>query len=188
MNLESNFNATFKKFSYKIFQFSKIRKYLPPDVRVLVYKQTVLPMVEYISYLLYINRKHDVDKLQKLQNRALRLCFDIIDPMSVSVCQLHTQAQIGMLEPRRDVQLLGLLYDMRSDTRYLRDTIINTRLADRIVFSVDRVNYEYIDGRHIMLGINCGTIWIWMYRCRELSLCLNQESSYLTDTCTQYLK
>ena len=54
MNLESNFNATFKKFSYKIFQFSKIRKYLPPDVRVLVYKQTVLPMVEYISYLLYI--------------------------------------------------------------------------------------------------------------------------------------
>ena len=33
-------------------------------------------------------------------------------------------------------------YDMRSDTRYLRDTIINTRLADRIVFSVDRVNYE----------------------------------------------
>ena len=142
MNLASNFNATFKKFSYKIFQFSKIRKYLPPDVRVLVYKQTVLPMVEYISYLLYINRKHDVDKLQKLQNRALRLCFDIIDPMSVSVCQLHTQAQIGMLEPRRDVQLLGLLYDMRSDTRYLRDTIINTRLADRIVFSVDRVNYE----------------------------------------------
>ena len=142
MNLESNFNATFKKFSYKIFQFSKIRKYSPPDVRVLVYKQTVLPMVEYISYLLYINRKHDVDKLQKLQNRALRLCFDIIDPMSVSVCQLHTQAQIGMLEPRRDVQLLGLLYDMHSDTRYLRDTIINTRLADRIVFSVDRVNYE----------------------------------------------
>ena len=71
LNLESNFNSIFKKFSYKLFQFSKIRKYLPVDMRVLVYNQAILPLVEYVSYLLCLNRKHDIDKLQKLQNKGL---------------------------------------------------------------------------------------------------------------------
>ena len=53
MNLESNFNVVFKKFSYKLFQFSKIRKYLPQDVRVLVYKQAVL---ESFRCVIYINK------------------------------------------------------------------------------------------------------------------------------------
>ena len=68
MNLEANFNNVFKRFSYKVFQFSKIKNYLNVKTRVLVYKQTVLPFVEYISSLLFLNRKLDVDKLQKLQN------------------------------------------------------------------------------------------------------------------------
>ena len=142
MNLESNFNSIFKKFSYKIFQFTKIRKYLPNDIRVLVYKQTVLPLVEYISYLLYINRKHEVDKLHKLQNRSLRLCFDINDPKTISVCELHKRAELLNLETRREIQLLGLLYDLRGDPRYVKAPTANTRLADKIVFSVERVNYE----------------------------------------------
>ena len=89
MNLESNFNNIFKRFSHKVFQFSKIKNYLNPKTRVLVYKQTVLPFVEYISSLLFLNRKHDVEKLQKLQNKALRICLDIIDPRDVSVKMLH---------------------------------------------------------------------------------------------------
>ena len=70
MTLNANINYIFKKFSYKVFQFTKIRHYLDIKTRVLVYKQTIMPLAEYAGFLLNLNRKHDIEKLQKLQNRA----------------------------------------------------------------------------------------------------------------------
>ena len=115
MNLEANFNNIFKSFSYKIFQFSKIKNYLTQKTRILVYKQTILPFVEYVSFLLYLNRKYDVDKLQKLQNNALRICFDIKDPKLLSVDALHERANIGSLLERREQLLMGVMFDLRID-------------------------------------------------------------------------
>ena len=132
LSLSSNFNNLFKKFSYKLFQFTKIRKYLPPDIRLIVYKQAILLLVEYVSYLLYLNRKHDVDKLQKLQNKALRLCFDIIDPRAISVCHLHVQANLLTLEHRREKQLLGLMFDVSKKEEYIKRNLIQTRQADKV--------------------------------------------------------
>ena len=50
---------------------------MPQDTRITVYKQTILPLVEYVSYMLLFNLKIDTAKFQKLQNRALRLCYNI---------------------------------------------------------------------------------------------------------------
>ena len=44
LTMKQNFNTVFKKFSYKIYQFGKIRKCLSTATRILVYKQTVLPL------------------------------------------------------------------------------------------------------------------------------------------------
>ena len=60
----------------------------------------------------------------------------------ITVSQLHAQAHLLDLSKRREIQLLGLLFDARNDQRYVRNAVANTRLADRIVFSVERVNYE----------------------------------------------
>ena len=64
MTLSANFNSIFKKLSHKIFQFGKIRKYMDINTRVLVYKQTILPLVEYVSFMLCLNNVGEVDKLQ----------------------------------------------------------------------------------------------------------------------------
>ena len=64
MTLRPNFNCIYKKFSHKIYQFGKIRKYIDVPTRVLVYKQTILPLVDYVSFMLmlknYRNCKIDV--------------------------------------------------------------------------------------------------------------------------------
>ena len=91
LTMKPNFNNVFKKFSYKIHQFGKIKKYLNVDTRLLVYKQTVLPLSEYVSFMMYLNTKHDVDKLQRLQNRALRMIYDIQNPRDISIDELHLQ-------------------------------------------------------------------------------------------------
>ena len=78
MTLAANFNCVFKKYSYKIFQFGKIKKYLDKNTHILVCKQTILPLVEYVSFMLCFNSTRDVEKLQKLQNRCLRSCLEIL--------------------------------------------------------------------------------------------------------------
>ena len=74
-----------------------------------MYTQTILPLVEYVSYMLFFNRNCDVDKLQKLQNRCLRMCFDVINPRNVSVKRLHAMANICPLEEILNYLILGLI-------------------------------------------------------------------------------
>ena len=151
LNLESNFNAILKKFSYKLFQFSKVRKYLPINVRLQVYKQAVLPLVEYVSFLLFLNRKHDIDKLQKLQNRALRLCFDIIDPRTISVIELHQRANLLTLSQRREKQLLGIMYDISRKEEFVKSNLVCTRQAAKIVLISEVAQYSiYVRSPYIV--------------------------------------
>ena len=119
MTLDSNFNCIFKRFSYKIFQLSKISGFLNSDTRILIYKQTVLPLVEYVSFMLYLNRKNEIDKLQKLQNRALRNCLGYHNPRMISIADLHKAAKVLKLTERREIALLNLLFDLRTDGRYI---------------------------------------------------------------------
>ena len=119
MNMESNFNCIIKNLSYKLFQFTKIRSYLDIKTRVLVYKQTIMPLAEYAGFLLNLNRKHDTEKLQKLQNRALRLCYSIQNPRDFSVMDLHSRANLDLLYMRRERQLLGSMYDISKNLSYI---------------------------------------------------------------------
>ena len=140
MNMESNFNYIFKRLSYKFFQFTKIiRNYLDIKTRVLVYKQTIMPLAEYAGFMFNLNRKQDIDKLQKLQNRLLRLCFNIHNPRDLSVTELHIRANIDTLNIRRELQLLGLMYDVSSNLSYILAPRANTRQADGTAFATDIV-------------------------------------------------
>ena len=63
--------------------------------------------------------------------------------------QLHT---VLNLATRRDIQLLGLFFDMRYYQRYVRDAVVNTRLTDRIVRSslLNELTMTYKDDFPIM--------------------------------------
>ena len=140
LTMKPNFNSVFKKFSYKIHQFGKIKKYLDRETRVLIYKQTVLPLTEYVSFVICLNNNQEVEKLQKLQNRALRMCYNIQNPKEITICRLHEMAGIDMLCKRRMVQLLCIIYDHNSE--YLPERVVwhNTRLAHKKTFELMRVN------------------------------------------------
>ena len=45
-----------------------------------------------------LNNKIDRNKLQKLQNRALRMCYNIQNPRDMSILRLHTMANVELLE------------------------------------------------------------------------------------------
>ena len=64
-----------KRFSNKIFMLCKIRKFQTFDAAVLVYKQIILPILDYAGFMLIACRKEDKNDLQVLQNDILWIFY-----------------------------------------------------------------------------------------------------------------
>ena len=131
LTMKQNVNNVFKKFSHKIYQFGKIRNSLSVETRILVYKQTVLPLIEYVSFILTLL---SIGKLQKLQNRALRLCYNIPNRRDITVLRLHELANVDLLHKRRMLQLMSMMYDLKIQTMYEKNATRVTRQADKYIF------------------------------------------------------
>ena len=153
LNIKSNYNSIFKKYSYKVFQFGKIKKFIDKKTRILVYKQTILPLVEYVSFMLYLNRKCEVDKLQRLQNRCLRMCLDIQHPRDMSVALLHKNARIDMLEVRRSYHLFKLMYNFVQVNKYKKDGVRITRTVNTYVFDTQIVHLSIYANSPYYVGV-----------------------------------
>ena len=156
MTLTPNFDSIFKKFSYKIFQFGKSYKYMDTNTRFLVYKQTILPLVEYVSFMLCMNNVSEADMLQKLQNRCLRFCLEIGNPIELSVDRLHQIARVNKLDLRRDVQLLSLMFSLKMINMYRKDGVCVPHNIDRYTFYTEIVHKDVYAKSPYFKGV---TLW-----------------------------
>ena len=57
----------------RIYQLGKMRKFITRNIANLIYKQTILPISEYADLMVESGPKGDIDRLQTLQDKALRI-------------------------------------------------------------------------------------------------------------------
>ena len=78
------------------------------NIALLVYKQTIMPVLEYCGYLLngVVQVQHKC--LQLMQNRGLRVCLSV--QRLYHIRHLHKDANIDYLSVRFDMQLLLLIH------------------------------------------------------------------------------
>ena len=105
-----------------------------------MYKQTILPLVEYVSFMLLLNRACDVEKLQRLQNRCLCMCLDIYNPRDISVLRLHEVSTICLLSTRRQIQLSKIMLNLAQHNKFRKTETRATRAANTYVFNTDNVH------------------------------------------------
>ena len=86
-----------------------------------------------------LNNKHDVEKLQKLQNKALRVCYNIYNPRDITIARLHETAKVDTLQQRMMLQLMSMMYECKMLNLYERIPIRNTRQVDKYIFDIERV-------------------------------------------------
>ena len=140
------YNMVKRRMENKIFVLSKIRKYIDNKTALLVYKQAVLPLVEYAGFVLVsctIGQQHD---LQVLQNNALQLCkrYRLLD--RVQIDWLHRECTIIGLEQRRRRQLLRLMYLHSKVENNLKECVRITRAVTKIVFkTASRCTGKYLN-------------------------------------------
>ena len=125
-----------KRVSNKLFMLRKIRKFRTFDASVTVYKQTILPIIDYAGFMLISCKKEDKNDLQKLQNDVLRICTRNKMSDRVSIPELHAKCKIISLEQRMRKQLLWLMYLLSRDKSFLKIANRVTRSADKICFKV----------------------------------------------------
>ena len=92
--------------------------------------------------MLYLNTARDVDKLQKLQNRCLRMCLDVRNPRDISTDNLHQETRINLLDLRRSLQLLNIMHSLKHNNRYKKPGLRHTRNAERYLFDTDIVHLD----------------------------------------------
>ena len=122
----------------KIFNLRKIRKYINEKAAIAIYKQTILPIIDYSGFLLLSCGVSERSDLQKIQNDILRLCCKVTLNEHVSIKELHKRCKIISIEQRMRKQLLWLMY---IDSRNVENRKIcprDLRSGEKYIFKVDR--------------------------------------------------
>ena len=96
--------------SHKVVLLGRIKKYMDEAQSFLIYKTMVVPYFDYANFAIECTVDDLVKKLQKLQNRGLRVCRFSNMYQRSSATDLHTHFKIAFLDHRRFVQLLLMMF------------------------------------------------------------------------------
>ena len=140
MDLTDLLSGVKKRITHHLFKLRKLRKYINVQCSLLIYKQTILPLLDYAGFLLNSCNVSDRDDLQVLQNDCLRTCYNVHRRDHLSISVLHNDAKLLSLDQRRKIQLLSLMYKHKTSHDVQQLFLRATRGAERYKFAVERYN------------------------------------------------
>ena len=126
--------------SHKIYLLSRVRKFMSNRSALLVYKTMILPFFDYADVVYHNAGANELDKLQRLQNRALKLCLGFHKREDTEV--VHRTAKVPLLENRRRSHVYTFMYKRKELKHNLDTPRICTRSADAPKFILPTPNLE----------------------------------------------
>ena len=138
MDLTELLSGVRKSINSHLFKLRKLCKYITVECATLIYKQTILPLLDYAVFLLNFCNVSDPDDLQVLQNDGLRVCHRVHRSDRISIAGLHKDAKLLSLDQRRKIQLLSLMYKHKSNYNAQYIFPRATRGANRFKFDLER--------------------------------------------------
>ena len=147
LNFQSHHRKLTSQVQLKLSQFRKIRNFVTKKSAILIYKCTILPMIEYADFIqdqgiIYINKD-----IQKLQNYGLLIAhnqhilpYDRRDSSET----LHRNSRLSRLVHRRHWHLLQFAFTLKDDIALLDLRDIRTRRHQGVFFNIQKSNhYKY---------------------------------------------
>ena len=146
LNFQTFRDSIINRVNLKINYFRKIRAYMTTESALLLYKGTILPILEYADFVHDFQIKYISKKLQTLQNTGLytvynqhTLPYDLKDSTEV----IHRRSGLYRLAHRRHIHMTLFMYNYTSRLDMLDRRDINTRRRDGILFIInDFENYR----------------------------------------------
>lgn len=106
--------------SNKLYMLGLLRKYLSVKSALRIFKAMVLPYMEYVFFCISPCSDKDLTKLQRLQNKGLRVCLKL--PSRTSVLRLHSDSRLLLVKNKIKLNILKQMhrYINREDCLYKR--------------------------------------------------------------------
>ena len=140
LNFKQHIDQCIKIVSHKVYLLSKIRKFITEETAVFIFKSMIAPILDY-GDIIYMGGVEDgLARLQRMQNRALRVCLDIHD--YIPTILLHQQSDVPNLRTRRSCNLKKYMFKQKDNFELVKIPVRNTRLNDATVFETARPNIE----------------------------------------------
>lgn len=142
LTFKTHVNGIIKNVSHKIYQLGKIRKYLTVKASEMVYKSTILPLFDVGDTFYDSASKALLNKLQNLQNRALRLIFKL--DRRANTDKVQAEVHLIKLEERRALHIIQLAKWLSEDAANLDKRTLPTRshIEERKNLSTFRPNNQ----------------------------------------------
>ena len=110
LSLDTHANLLIRRVSNKIYQLTKIRSFITKKAALLIYKNMILPILEYRDIFIHSASQKIRKKLLILQNKALKCAL-----LKYKLCnmdELHEEANLLKLKDRRHMHVLLHLYEL----------------------------------------------------------------------------
>ena len=143
LNYNKQVQKIISKVSLKLKQFRQMRYLLNTKAAVLVYKNMILPMLEYGDIFLVGATAENRKKLQILQNKGLRCALS--KDRYASVTDLHEEARLLRSKSRREQHLLSYMYDMSqigTNLKGERKVGVRTRSQNKKLMKIKKPHTE----------------------------------------------
>ena len=133
----------------KMTSFRRMRYFINEKTALMLYKALILPLLDYNDIIYNLLTRQQQDKLQKTQNRALRVVFrDKI----LSVKELHDNAKLDFLEIRRNKHLMTLMFDRAQQDSFIDTMQRKTRQGDATLLKVPKPQTHKLDSAPVYKG------------------------------------
>ena len=134
LNYNLHVNQVIRTVLHKLMLLSKMKKYLRDDTALSIYKTMLLPYFDYADVIFDKALNKDISKLQKLQNKCLKICMGKERRFGNEA--IHKLANVPFLKDRREAHVLNFMYIRKKNVRLLNNREIRTRAHDAPLFNV----------------------------------------------------
>ena len=127
-------NSLIRTVSHKVSLLTKVKKYLSDGAALQIYKSMILPYIDYADVVFDKAYSRDLEKMQRLQNRCLKVCAN--RDRLFNTVQSHKLSNVPFLSDRRNAHKLNFMYKRLSRKELLNTKEIRTRAHDAPLFTV----------------------------------------------------
>ena len=155
LNYNNHISSTVRVIQHKLSLLGKVRKYLNNDVALQIYKSMILPYFDYADVVYDKANANELDKLQRLQNKCLKICQG--QDRLFSNNRAHKEAKVPFLKERRRAHTLNFMYKRKSGKpALLNHREIRTRAHDAPLF---QINIPRCEAYKRSVGFFGSTLW-----------------------------
>ena len=141
MGFEHHMKNLFKIIGHKVWLLSKLRRYVNLKSAEIIFKTMILPYFDYADIFYEATTVQNLSKLQRLQNRALRIVTQS-KATDISTKDLQLSMNVTPLRLRREHHLMNFMYKRAEIPKYVDNRNLLTRAHDKKILKVLRPNLE----------------------------------------------